>query len=202
MNTIDKKLTDFTSTILNDAKIASDKILCEIESEKTNLILAANNRIQAEALSYLEEEESKIKTEYSVALSKKMLENKRKLSAFREEISSSLLDKLSDRLLEFASSKEYHQYILRQLEKALITLRHQGPYVISAKACDVPLIKGIADCDERLKESVIMASESITHGGFILSNSKGSISANMTLDSALKELSSHIFEHVDLSFVR
>lgn len=113
MPSYDRKLNQFISTIITDASQESTQILKEIETKKSSHLEAAENDLLNEMYNYIRVKTAEARTEAGRRISKRALENKKTLFAYRSGVTQKVLDDVKKRIGEYVLTTEY----LSSLEK-------------------------------------------------------------------------------------
>ena len=189
-----QKLENFTSVITADAVSESMEIYDEIKRESQSILTAAENRCLEEAFLYVKNEASRIRNEAGRTLSRRMMENKRKLYTRRTEMGRSVMETVSGRLREYAKTPEYRAQLRRMLERALDAF--SGDTVIFLREEDMPLAPELFDGKRAFDVSFERGGFEL--GGLMASCPSRHLQIDETFDTAMNEIRDHFAELMGL----
>jgi len=115
----EKKLEEYTDSIIADAIEDSNKIVIELREKQDKLIQKADTDIKAEALRYQNAKISEIKTRENLRIHARMTDNKYKLLQYREDCANEAFKEVEQKIVEFTAGEEYLPHLKGLLKKAV-----------------------------------------------------------------------------------
>ncbi|MDR0248194.1 MAG: hypothetical protein LBI44_00805 [Oscillospiraceae bacterium] len=113
------KLENFTKAITGDAIDESRKIYEEIRLVSERALAAAEDEALGESFRFVKNEVAKIRTEAGRLVSRKLMENKRRLSLRRGEICAECVLRVRERIAAYVATDEYAERLRELAAKAL-----------------------------------------------------------------------------------
>lgn len=101
------KLDNFTSVITSDALDESGRIYDEIKRESEEALTAAEDEALNDMFRYVKAEVSKIRNDAGRRLSRKMMDNKRRLYLRRKEMTEDILGEVAGKIREYIRTPAY-----------------------------------------------------------------------------------------------
>jgi len=180
-----EKLVKFRQAVFSDVDAKIDAIKKEAEELKLSSREQTENEELDDAYLYIQANSAKIKAEYSLIVSKAELAAKQNVLLQRENYRQMILDRVRERLTEYASTQEYKDGILLtfsslverySLDQAVVCFGEKDAWIKDELTARYPE-KGF-----RFETSAF-----ITLGGFNVRDEKKGFVIDETLDTKLQE---------------
>ena len=98
MPKLDEKLLHFTQAFMDEARAETSRLEAEIKAAREAAVTQAEDQVLQEAYQYMKTEVARIRTEAGRNISRRVQENKRRLSLRREEMAREVFSLVRDRL--------------------------------------------------------------------------------------------------------
>ena len=197
MPELSQKLDRFTATILAQATAEAKRALDEVKARREEAYSAAEDQILAEVYRYIRSEVGRIKSESGRAVSRHMLENKRRLYLRREEIAHEVFAAVREKITAYTATDDYAARLGALFHEALRTLNGAEDVTVCLRAADMGRA---ADLAEAAPEVLVRFEEgSFVLGGLIAESQELGLYLDSTFDTALEELDGHFAELFGLS---
>jgi vacuolar-type H+-ATPase subunit E/Vma4 len=189
------KLDSFIKQIMDDARSESASILAAVDTDRGKAMEDAEREYRAEAERFVQSETARARAESGRAMSKKLLDDKRYLFQYRQKLSGELTEIVKGRLEAFAHTAEYSGQLVRLLQKAL-GLFGNAPMTVYLRQSDMPLAEELFRAFPDAALSFVEGN--IELGGLICACPKRRLSADLTFDARLADISSRYSELFEL----
>ncbi len=196
MSDIEKKLNDFTGAILRQSELDSERILAQVQKKYEDSVSAADAEIKEELQRRTRRKLSEIRAEQSKRVSARMMENRRRLFALRNEQSAQILREVREKVEEFVKSEDYPKTLVSLLHKGMEALGRGSVATVVLRPEDMVYAKMLGESIQR--SSLSFDTGDFILGGMIVSCPSKSVNIDMTFDTALLELDGHIAERFGL----
>lgn len=110
------KMSNFEQMVLREAEAKRDAMIAAVNKEKKEEIAKIKAQIESETQNYIEKTEKKLAKEKNERIVHKQLLAKQKLLEERNALMDSLFERVRTRLVKFAASSEYEEYLLEMLK--------------------------------------------------------------------------------------
>ncbi len=198
----DEKLLRFVNEVLGEAEAIAGRIDSEVSTEEKKRLDEGEHAILTEAYELIQRELKSIRRENSQTLSREIMERRRELLLYREEIMQKVIGRAQEKLAAFAAGAEYKDWLVRL---CVNVLRNQSAsFTIFLSPNDLQYKYAILEAldellDEKLETGTTEAApvysvtpdKSIKLGGAIFYSAANSISINATLDDSLLSERAH-----------
>lgn len=198
----DEKLIRFTNEVIGEAESIADRIDSEVSAQEKQRLDEGEHAILTEAYELIQRELKQIRRENSQALSREIMEKRRELLLYREEIMQGVIGRAQEKLAAFAAGADYKDWLVRLCVKVL--KNQSASFTIYLSPNDLKYKYAILEAlDELLDEKLetgsteaapvysVTPDKSIKLGGAIFYSSTESISINATLDDSLNSERTH-----------
>ena len=198
----EEKLMRFVNEALGEAEEIAARIDSEVSAEEKKSLDEGEKKILTEVYERIQSEMKKIRRENSQTLSREIMEKRRELLLYREEIMKNVLDRARVKLIDFAASPEYRDWLVKlcvgvlRKQSASFT-RFLSPNDLQYK---YPILEALDDLlDEKLETGTTYAApvysvtpdKNIKIGGARFYSAAHGISIDATLDDGLNAEKSH-----------
>lgn len=193
--TPEEKLGMFEQAILKKAEAEKQAILDESEEMKKAQLEEEENRLLEELYHHIQSEVSQIKTQGVKEVARKNMKLKKELYQQREQYIKQVLSLARAELVSFVQTQAYGDYLLRKA--ALLAKDHKmDGSVIKLRTQDLSyrdqILEVYGPCEVEADD------ESIAIGGIILENRTRGILLDYSLDTALEEQVSWLYNNSGL----
>lgn len=188
----EKKLEEYTDSIIADAIDDSNKIVAELREKQEKLIAKAETDISAEALRYQNVKIAEIKTRENLRINAQMTENKYKLLQYRENCANEAFKEVEQKIVNFTASVDYLPHLKGLLKKAVDFLGYGFQVEVYLRPEDMHFA-------DELRASVSDVSLAFVEGEFSLGGlrvvcpSKGQ-RIDLSFDTSMKDMVGHFTE--------
>lgn len=179
------KASNFLNVIDKYAKRQRSNIIEEIKSQEEAALRKAEAEIMEDAEALINKELINMKNKVVIEVSRKELEEKKKISRRRKEIMKDVFKECQKRLLEFTLSEDYKQFLKQyssEISKVLLTSKDAELFI---KEEDLKYEKIIKEGFG--KPCILHVAKDILIGGIRGYSLSKKIIADETLDAKLKE---------------
>jgi len=183
----DKKLQYFVSTILADAKAEADTIYNEIKKEKDNFLAATNDDARNESSRITKMDEERIKADCGRRLSHVIMSNKTEMYLRREAIADEVMSDVKKKLEAFVKSTDYTSYLKDVLIKILKTFNQDAAIYLRPE--DMHLIHELNNVP--FQYNVTFGEGAFSLGGLTAACAVKNIRVDATFDTKINDLRSH-----------
>ena len=192
----EEKLRRFTDESLGEAEATADKINAEVDAEEERRMDEGEHKILTEAYDRIQSELKSIRRDNSQILSREIMERRRELLLYREEIMHRVFDKAREKLIRFTESEGYRDYLVKLCVDVM--RRQSASFTIFLSPRDLTykyaILEGLDNLlDEKLEMGTteaapvfsVMPDKNIKLGGVRFYSAARGISINATLDESL-----------------
>jgi len=185
MSTENEKLERFAKAVNDEVDAQIEEILKQADVSRNEIIEKANDESLYEAYDKIKEEIKKITNKYVKIVSKAELDTKREILLYREKIANQVIDNVKNKLVEFTSSKEYGDYLIKLVKEEITDETKAEDIIVYVSDKDIVYkndIQKAVSSDLRIENK-----SSIKIGGVCVYFEKDSVIKDKTLDTALEE---------------
>lgn len=185
MSTENEKLERFAKAVNDEVDSQIEEILKQADVSRNEIIEKANDESLYEAYDKIKEEIKKITNKYVKIVSKAELDTKREILLYREKIANQVIDNVKNKLVEFTSSKEYGDYLIKLVKEEITDETKAEDIIVYVSDKDIVYkndIQKAVSSDLRIENK-----SSIKIGGVCVYFEKDSVIKDKTLDTALEE---------------
>lgn len=185
MSTENEKLERFAKAVNDEVDAQIEEILKQADVSRNEIIEKANDESLYEAYDKIKEEIKKITNKYVKIVSKAELDTKREILLYREKIANQIIDNVKNKLVEFTSSKEYGDYLIKLVKEEITDETKAEDIIVYVSDKDIVYkndIQKAVSSDLRIEKK-----SSIKIGGVCVYFEKDSVIKDKTLDTALEE---------------
>lgn len=185
MSTENEKLERFAKAVNDEVNSQIEEILKQADVSRNEIIEKANDESLYEAYDKIKEEIKKITNKYVKIVSKAELDTKREILLYREKIANQVIDNVKNKLVEFTSSKEYGDYLIKLVKEEITDETKAEDIIVYVSDKDIVYkndIQKAVSSDLRIENK-----SSIKIGGVCVYFEKDSVIKDKTLDTALEE---------------
>lgn len=192
-----RKLSYFTSAVVQEATNQTERTLRALEEKKEAALRAAEADARQEALRRIHAETARIHAKAGQEVSRHLMECKREIYLRREEIARQVFDDVSRRLLAFADSPEYFDALEDALVHAVGRLGPVDSVTVYLRPEDLPFSKALVQAVRPVTAQFQPGRFQL--GGVIVDCPETGQRIDGSYDAALAELSGHFAELFGLS---
>ena len=198
----DEKLMRFVNEALGEAEEIAARIDSEVTAEEKKRLDEGEKKILTEAYELIQGELKNIRRENSQTLSREVMERRRELLLYREEIMKKVIDRAREKLTAFAGSDEYKNWLVRLCVSVL--RKQSASFTIFLSPNDLrykyAILEALDDLlDEKLETGSTDAApvysvtpdKNIKLGGARFYSAAHGISIDATLDDGLNSERAH-----------
>ena len=142
----DKKLEEFTDTIIAEAIEEAHKITLELKSKQDALIKDAENSIAAEAERYKTSSIAEISAAEERRISAKRNADKHALLQYRESCAVDIYKRVQSKIHDFTSTDAYLEHLKKLLKEAIESLGYGISVIVYLRAEDMRFDKELICC--------------------------------------------------------
>lgn len=192
----EEKLRRFAEESLGEAEATAAKINAEVDSEEARRLTEGEHKILQAAYEHIQTELKSIRRENSQILSREIMETRRELLLYREELMHRVFDKAREKITEFVASDGYKDYLVKLCQNVL--RRQSASFTLYMSPRDLmykyDVLEGLDNLlDEKLEMGTteaapvysVMPDKSIKLGGVLFYSAARGISINATFDENL-----------------
>lgn len=191
-----EKLVKFSDMVMQDAYRKKKEQISLAEEEKQGMIASSEIRYLQQAYEKIQDAVRKLDREYNEEISKAIVESKESLFHRREEIISEVFSNVRKRLEEFIKSREYREFMEKEMESALREAG-KGKTVVTVNENDVDLFREIRS--RLMADFEIQESDEDIIGGFLIMNADRGLLWDHTYLSRFNAERASFLERVPLS---
>ena len=186
-----EKLRRFTDAIEMDARAESDMLLADARREVKRALSAAEDEVLNETYRFIKDEVARERAAVGRDVSRRMMENKNRLNARREEMGGVIMRRVVERLEEYVKTEEYFDYLTKTALDIINEFAHADT-VLYLRPDDMPLAPRLR---ERLKDERFTTLEGqFKIGGIMGACPAAHIQIDASFDTKLSELTGHFAE--------
>lgn len=178
------KLIAFENAVLGETNREIQEIENELRSIEDAEMKKAQDAEYNELFVYMQQQVQDIKASYKKQITKARLTAKQDLLKYRNQMVDELFTMASDKILLFANSPAYPDYVLEKLQAALEEMPGDE-LTISVRAEDVSLFQAKLPAYTRI--TTVCEDPQNLLGGFSLINSQAGLLLNCRLQTALED---------------
>jgi vacuolar-type H+-ATPase subunit E/Vma4 len=185
MSTENEKLERFAKAVNDEVNSQIEEILKQADVSRNEIIEKANDESLYDAYDKIKEEIKKITNKYVKIVSKAELDTKREILLYREKIANQVIYNVKNMLIDFTSSKDYVDYLIKLAKEEITDETDVKDIVVFVSEKDIVYINEIQKAisnDLRIEKK-----SSIKIGGLCVYFEKDSVIKDKTLDTALEE---------------
>ena len=198
----EEKLMRFVNEALGEAEEIAGRIDSEVTAEEKKRLDEGEHKILTEVYERIQSEMKRIRRENSQALSREIMETRRELLLYREEIMKKVLDRAREKLTEFVSGESYKDWLVKLCVGVL--RKQSASFTIFLSQNDLQykyaILEALDDLlDEKLETGTtdtapvysVMPDKNIKIGGARFYSAAHGISIDATLDDGLSSEKAH-----------
>ena len=198
----EEKLMRFVNEALGEAEEIAARIDSEVSAEEKKSLDEGEKKILTEVYERIQSEMKKIRRENSQTLSREIMEKRRELLLYREEIMKNVLDRARVKLIDFAAGTEYRDWLVKLCVGVL--RKQSASFTIFLSPNDLQykysILEALDDLlDEKFETGTTYAApvysvtpdKNIKIGGARFYSAAHGISIDATLDDGLNAEKSH-----------
>lgn len=193
---IEKKFKAFEKSVLKEVSEEIEVIDTELDTYKKAEMQKIQDITLEDTFYTLQSEVGDLALDHAKELSKQGMSFKKQLYIARQELVDKVFSGVRERLLAFASSKDYQNFLVEKIK----SYKEKNPCdhcQIFIKASDTQYMDFIKKTYELPCEITI--SEQIELGGLIFKDTKKGYAINFTIDAALENQKEWFYSNCDLS---
>lgn len=183
MQNIDQVFLYMKDEIEKQAVSEEKAILDEVKALEEEAYASMKEEAKKDADLKLKQEEAEMSSNASAEISESHIERTKKLIAKRDEYVKAIFDEAKERLVAFASTKDYASFMEEKVKKVAHYFDNKN-CVMYVSHKDIAMKKQLVKAFG--KDLQVEESADITIGGFIIENKESSLVVDETLDFALK----------------
>ena len=188
----DKKLEEFTDTIITEAIEEAHKITLELKSKQDALIKESENSIAAEAERYRNSSIAEISAAEERRISAKRNADKHALLEYRESCAVDIYKRVQSKIYAFTASDAYLLHLKKLLKEAIESLGSGISVIVYLRAEDMRFGEELICCVTGV--SIAISQGDFSLGGLrVFCPSKGQ-RIDMSFDTALNDMVGHFSE--------
>lgn len=192
MDPTKQKLDQFTEAFSREAAQNARQIIQDVKNEGDAVVKKAQREIQAEKRAYIKKRISEIRNREGSRISAQLLENKRKLFAFRQECASEIEGQVTDKILDFVNSPGYGEHLAGLLHSALAHAREAESITVLLRQSDMNYSEGLQDTSGSV--SLSFDEGDFILGGLVVLCPSKSLRIDLSFDTAFGDISGHFAE--------
>lgn len=198
----EEKLMRFVNEALGEAEEIAARIDAEVSAEETRRLEEGEHKILTEAYEHIQSELKNIRRENSQTISREIMEKRRELLLYREQIMGKVFDLTREKLAEFAAGDTYCKWLVKLCVDVL--RKQSASFTIFLSPKDMQYKYNILEAldallDEKLEYGTsdaapvysVTPDKNIRLGGARFYSSAHGISIDATLDDGLNAERSH-----------
>ena len=197
MPDLNEKLDRFTQIILDEAAQERNALLKQVSEERNTRIRAARAEIKRENDQKIQQRSAALTAETGRAISRKLLEDKRKVSARREEIAAEVFAAVREKIHAFTQTEDYLSHLKKLYAEAFSALGNPFDGIILLRPEDMDYARELAGVLPG--RHVSFQEGDFTLGGLIVDCQSKLLRADQSYDTALGDLEGHFAELFGLS---
>lgn len=190
----EKLAENLVKAIQSQSQERLNNLQADYESQRSEMIERFRQEATEEANVYSELALSELRNSLVQNESQSKWKVKKDLFIRRAELVDGLFLKVKQELIEFTKTKEYTDFVKEALIKVLKENPLEG-YTLLVKANDEALFKSLGE-----KDALVVVSDRIRIGGFILKDKAGLLEIDESLDYTLRVQKEWFTTHSQLDF--
>ena len=183
----EEKLMRFVNEALGEAEEIAGRIDSEVTAEEKKRLDEGEHKILTEVYERIQSEMKRIRRENSQALSREIMETRRELLLYREEIMKNVLDRAREKLTEFVSGESYKDWLVKLCVGVL--RKQSASFTIFLSQNDLQYKYAILEALDDLLNKKLETGTKI--GGARFYSAAHGISIDATLDDGLNSEKAH-----------
>lgn len=193
MTNIDQVFLYMKDEIERTAKAEEEAILDEVKVLEEEAYQSMQIEAKKDADLRLKQELDDIQSQASVEISESHIERTKKLTQKRDEYVSDVFNSARKKLVEFTTTDEYKDFMLKKAKKVSDTFKED--FILYVKANDMNLVSDLKKIDHVID---VKESTDIMIGGLIGENPNSLLVIDETLDFALKNQKEWFYQNSGL----
>lgn len=185
-----EKLSRFQNTVLSEADEKIQKMKEEAQEYEKSELEKTRQQEYDRIFTYMQAQVRNLEWKYRRIVTKKSLEVKREVLICRNELTEKVFAQTKEKLLQFANSAEYKDYLLNRLKTAVKDFPCNGAS-IAVRAEDFAFEK---DLLETSGVASVVVDKSNQLGGFCIINQQSGLLLDETLASDLIEQRQYFYQ--------
>ena len=191
----EERLKSFLDSINRETQEKYNKILGEIEEQSKKELDEATKIAERQAQDFFNKSVAKSKIESNNKIAGEMMKTKTELSKLREKITAEIFSEAKDKLYAFTESSDYESFVVKSAASVLSLLGEDAQVYV--KDADLKFEKVISKVFNN--NCTVSADSDIKIGGLKAKKADGTLIADDTLDSRLKQQYEWFLSNCNLS---
>ena len=197
MPKLDEKLLHFTQAFMDEARAETSRLEAEIKAAREAAVTQAEDQVLQEAYQYMKTEVARIRTEAGRNISRRVQENKRRLSLRREEMAREVFSLVRDRLAAYVETPAYQDRLLSLFREGVARLGRPARLTVLLRPQDMGAAARLRQAAEGIE--LTAAEGDFLRGGLVLEAPDKALRLDATFDTAMEDLNGHFAEQFGLS---
>lgn len=197
MPKLDEKLLHFTQAFMDEARAETSRLEAEIKAAREAAVTKAEDQVLQEAYQYMKTEVARIRTEAGRNISRRVQENKRRLSLRREEMAREVFSLVRDRLAAYVETPAYQDRLLSLFQEGVARLGRPARLTVLLRPQDMGAAARLRQAAEGIE--LTAAEGDFLLGGLVLEAPDKALRLDATFDTAMEDLNGHFAEQFGLS---
>lgn len=197
MPKLDEKLLHFTQAFMDEARAETSRLEAEIKAAREAAVTQAEDQVLQEAYQYMKTEVARIRTEAGRNISRRVQENKRRLSLRREEMAREVFSLVRDRLAAYVETPAYQDRLLSLFREGVARLGRPARLTVLLRPQDMGAAARLRQAAEGIE--LTAAEGDFLLGGLVLEAPDKALRLDATFDTAMEDLNGHFAEQFGLS---
>lgn len=197
MPKLDEKLLHFTQAFMDEARAETSRLEAEIKAAREAAVTQAEDQVLQEAYQYMKTEVARIRTEAGRNISRRVQENKRRLSLRREEMAREVFSLVRDRLAAYVETPAYQDRLLSLFQEGVARLGRPARLTVLLRPQDMGAAARLRQAAEGIE--LTAAEGDFLLGGLVLEAPDKALRLDATFDTAMEDLNGHFAEQFGLS---
>jgi len=192
MDAIKRKLEEFTEASAQESLQNARQAIQKVKDEGETAVEAAQRQIEEETRAYVKKRVSEIKTREGSRVSARLLENKRKMFALRQQCAAEIGTEVQDKVQEFIASPEYGVHLKNLLKRAMEHMGKENTLTVLLRPEDVKHKSGLVAAAKGTNLSFGIGD--FTMGGLVVLCPSKKLRVDLSFDTAIGDISEHFAE--------
>ena len=197
MPKLDEKLLHFTQAFMDEARAETSRLEAEIKAAREAAVTQAEDQVLQEAYQYMKTEVARIRTEAGRNISRRVQENKRRLSLRREEMAREVFSLVRDRLAAYVETPASQDRLLSLFQEGVARLGRPARLTVLLRPQDMGAAARLRQAAEGIE--LTAAEGDFLLGGLVLEAPDKALRLDATFDTAMEDLNGHFAEQFGLS---
>lgn len=185
-NNLTEKLNTFTSLVLQDAQEKREKLLKNVEKVYSEKLDERENELLQNAYENIQQNIHDARKDANARVLHAEMDAKKRLILRREEIINEVMTLSRDKLIEFAKSDKYEEWLLAKIKKGLFEVG-KGSKTIYISSDDIKFKEIIEQIPEMARLTVEASPERDFIGGAKIINTDRKVAVDYSFKEMLSE---------------